>query len=274
MFEVAQAPSNVDSQIDGCPLVHLYDDKAEEVELVLDALYDRNFYKNPQKTFPQVAAMWRLGKKYGFDELHEDGMRRLEQVFPSTLSAYQALYRGPTTFESLPISTYSGLLVDAINLARDIDLNSILPAALYRACSQAKNLKSIHRFLLSGVRRPDGVLCQLSDVDKMLCILATSDLLEKQWEGPYSWVRKVGKNHHAKGSPCRSASKSARIGLGVPVPDMAALRPAIRGADRLCVHCKEISEAMFAAGQQALWEELPSIFGLPSWADIKKQASR
>jgi cell fate (sporulation/competence/biofilm development) regulator YmcA (YheA/YmcA/DUF963 family) len=41
MFEVAQAPSNVDSQIDGCPLVQMYDDKAKDVELVLDALYDR-----------------------------------------------------------------------------------------------------------------------------------------------------------------------------------------------------------------------------------------
>lgn len=41
MFEVARAPSDVDTQVEGCPVVQLFDDKAQDVELVLDALYDR-----------------------------------------------------------------------------------------------------------------------------------------------------------------------------------------------------------------------------------------
>jgi hypothetical protein len=41
MFEVAQGPENTDNQVEGCPLVHLSDDKAVDVAFVLDALYDR-----------------------------------------------------------------------------------------------------------------------------------------------------------------------------------------------------------------------------------------
>ncbi|KAJ6529606.1 hypothetical protein B0H19DRAFT_859451, partial [Mycena capillaripes] len=90
MFEIAQGPENADSQVDGCPLVHMYDDEAHDVELVLLALYDRNFYKPQTKSFAQVAAMWRLGQKYGFDELRDDALARLESLFPSSLSRFKA----------------------------------------------------------------------------------------------------------------------------------------------------------------------------------------
>ncbi|KAJ7861641.1 hypothetical protein B0H13DRAFT_1638998, partial [Mycena leptocephala] len=41
MFEVARAPANGDSQVEGCPLVQMYDDTAQDVHLMLVALYDR-----------------------------------------------------------------------------------------------------------------------------------------------------------------------------------------------------------------------------------------
>jgi hypothetical protein len=41
MFEVAQGPANTANQVEGCPLIHLSDDKAVDVGFVLDALYDR-----------------------------------------------------------------------------------------------------------------------------------------------------------------------------------------------------------------------------------------
>ncbi|KAJ7759785.1 hypothetical protein DFH07DRAFT_740975 [Mycena maculata] len=83
MFEVARSPANTDSQVDGCPLVHMYDDTAKDVQLVLEALTgaslscylqhahgtSSHFYKTEEKQFAQVAAMWWLGKKYGFEEL-------------------------------------------------------------------------------------------------------------------------------------------------------------------------------------------------------------
>ncbi|KAJ7290690.1 hypothetical protein C8J57DRAFT_1459121, partial [Mycena rebaudengoi] len=199
MFMVARAPQNSEDQVDGSPLIQLSDDSAEEMELVLDALYDRNFYKTEQKPFRQVAAMWRLGKKYSFDELRDDALRRLEHTFPSTLAKYQAhYYSAPANVKHL-ITPYSALVFDAINLARATGLVSILPAALYCACSTSPIQRQIHAAILSGLKGQDGKLVRLSDADRTLCILATSTLLEVQCALVYGWpgeLRKTCGNPH------------------------------------------------------------------------------
>ncbi|KAJ6596319.1 hypothetical protein DFH09DRAFT_1134619 [Mycena vulgaris] len=283
MFEIARGPANSDSQVDGCPLVHLFDDKARDVELALDALCDRNFYKTREKEFDQVAAMWRIGKKYGFEELQDDARRRLKHLFPSTLSDFQARYypSPPTSGESprsaSQIATYPGLIYDAINLARSTGLLSILPAALYCACAYSPNLRTVHEHILFGMRRHNGVRVHLSDADKALCILASSDLLERQWEGPYRWAH--GRDTASKCSlwqTCDWTRNAVKRSLGVPVHILVALDPMISGGPTLvlCDTCEALSHATFFTGQQKFWNDLPSVFGLPSWDDIKSEMSR
>ncbi|KAJ7465585.1 hypothetical protein FB451DRAFT_1487113 [Mycena latifolia] len=273
MFDVAQSPENSQSQVDGCPLIQLYDDKAHDVEFLLDALYDRNFYRNPQKGFDQVAAMWRLGKKYGFDELRDDARGRLEHFFPANLADFQARF-----YASFPqrsqISVSCGMVFDAINLARSTGLLSILPAALYLACTRSPHRPTIQHDILFGIPGADGANIQLSDSDKCLCILACSALLQRQWDGPYAWT------HGALCSnlpPCALARQSAIVSLGLPVQRLVALDPSMSGAEalaRLCFPCQLFKTSDFKASQQEIWNDLPSIFGIPSWADIETQMSR
>ncbi|KAJ7431973.1 hypothetical protein B0H11DRAFT_824160 [Mycena galericulata] len=259
MFEVARAPSNLESEVEGCPLVQLYDDKALDVELVLDALYDRNFYQKREKSFAQVSAMWRLGKKYGFDELRDDALRRLEGHFPSTLANFQARLLSPSQAPvEILISTYPGRLIDSINLARETGLVSILPAALYTICALKTNQRDTHQMIMSGLRGADKRLVHLSDADKKLCLLVMSDLVEKQWKGPYSWTKDVGARCTARGmygANCRAANEVAK-------------------QDQLCTQCAASCQTVFSDGQKALWNELPALFGLPSWEDIKKEMAR
>ncbi|KAJ7629246.1 hypothetical protein DFH06DRAFT_1141243 [Mycena polygramma] len=150
MFEVAQAPNNADFQVDGCPLVQLYGDKAQDVEIILQALYDRE-----TKTFSQVAAMWRLGNKYEFSELRDDSLQRLEYLFPSSLSLFQERYYDKQVQKTRqaplksPIHHYPGLVFDAINLARETNLLSILPAAFYRACSASVSHENIVQSIMN-----------------------------------------------------------------------------------------------------------------------------
>ncbi|KAJ7475429.1 hypothetical protein B0H11DRAFT_1810339 [Mycena galericulata] len=271
MFEVARAPSNLESEVEGCPLVQLYDDKALDVELVLDAVYDRNFYQQRDKSFAQVSAMWRLGKKYGFDELRDDALRRLEGHFPSTLVGLQARQWGPlqAPAESL-ISPYPGRTIDSINLARETGLVSILPAALYMVCTQNANQRDNHELIMSGLLGADNRLVYLSDADKKLCLLVMSDLVEKQWKGPYSWTKDVG----ARCTYCKATNQVVKQTLGFPIPNIYALSPSMVGKAQLCAHCAASCQTVFSDGQKALWDELPGLFGLPSWPDIKKEMAR
>ncbi|KAJ7458911.1 hypothetical protein FB451DRAFT_1372117 [Mycena latifolia] len=239
MFEVAQAPINPDSQVDGCPLVHLYDDNALEVEIVLEALYDRSFYKVDQKTFVQVAVMWRLGRKYGFDELRDDAVRRLEQTYPSTLPEYQARYFPISVMPPVVISPYPGIHFDAINLARATGLDSILPAALYLVCSERENQRRIHEYILSSQPGADGKECSQPS--------------------------------------CRPAPEFVCVNLATPIPQLIALHPEILepedSEERICANCKVDRQSWFAGGQRDFWNALPSIFKLPYWDNIRKEGA-
>ncbi|KAJ7751435.1 hypothetical protein B0H16DRAFT_1318164 [Mycena metata] len=272
MFELARA--NVDAQVEGCPFVQLYDDKAEDVELVLAALYDRNFYKTQGKDFAQVAAMWRLGKKYEFDELRDDAKRRLECMFPTTLLEFQSRWYTHPHAPTSQIHPYAGLVFEVINLARDTGFLSILPAALYLACSTGVDHRVVQENILVGLPDERGGRIHLSTADKNLCILATSDLLRKQWELSYTWVPEVGRGCGTV--QCRIVRDDFRDSLG-PIHGMTALNPTsppLKGRLSPCSRCLSLRNTGWVSGQAALWDQLPSIFNLPSWDEIKKEMLR
>ncbi|KAJ7194906.1 hypothetical protein GGX14DRAFT_677594 [Mycena pura] len=266
MLEVAQGPADIADQVEGCPLVHLSDDKAVDVGFVLEALYDRNFYKTKKKTFGQVEAMWRLGKKYGFDELRDDAVGRLQYIFPSTLADMHARYWSPDTPVDFGMSKYPGFSFDAVNLARATGLISILPTALIISCLSSSDLRTAQEKILSGRPRGDGSTAHLSGEDKALCILAMSDLLRKQWDGPYAWLHKSS----CLNTNCRALREDLKTAIWTPIPRFVSLnRRMVDGS--FCEVCKQYNLAVFTVGQRALWEELPSVFGLPSWEDIAKE---
>ncbi|KAJ7618674.1 hypothetical protein FB45DRAFT_1007407 [Roridomyces roridus] len=280
MFAVGQAPSGEDCEVDGAPLVDLYDDKAADVEQLLDALYDWNFSKAPQKSFAQVSAMWRLGKKYGFDDLRNDAQQRLEACYPPTLAAYRKHQLGVKTSTLVePVIGYVGMWVDAVKLARETGLLSILPAALYLSTNKTSQ-RDIHEEILHGVSAPDGQRFQLSEGDKAVCILATFELIKRQWEGPYKWVT-GGWALHSAGSykctgnyKCREVFDTAKSCLGGLIPDVDPLGPTIRGATGLCAACLENVTAVVRKEEEKLWQDLPGIYGLPSWDEINKEMER
>jgi hypothetical protein len=227
-----------------------------------------NFYKKKKKTFGQVEAMWRLGKKYDFDELRDDAVGRLQYIFPTTLADFHARYWPGDTPADFGIFEYPGFSFDAINLARATGLISILPAALFISCSSSSDLRTAQEQILSGLPRGDGSTAHLSGEDKALCIFAMSDLLRKQWDGPYAWLH----NSSCRNTDCRAAREDLKTAIWVPIPSLVSLNPKMLNANgRFCEYCKRSNSTAFAAGQQVLWEELPSVFGLPSWGDIAKE---
>lgn len=77
-----------------------------------------------------VAAFLRLGRKYDFEVLRIEALRRIFYEAPATLEEFdkrdsecRILYRGVPAF-----------WLDMLNLAREQDLQSVLPLALYMCC--------------------------------------------------------------------------------------------------------------------------------------------
>ncbi|KAJ7657211.1 hypothetical protein DFH06DRAFT_990948, partial [Mycena polygramma] len=275
--KVAQAPEDATCQVESCPLVQLYEDKAQDVELVLLALYDRNFYQTPEKTFAQVAAMWRLGTNYGFDELRDDALRRVEYIFPRSLYDFQSRYYVKEKLPDIPLNSpihhYPGLIFDAINLARATNLLSILPAALFRACSASETQETVVQSILAGSKGSDERLVQMSDVDKNLCVLATFRLLKKQWNNLYGWVHQIGR-YKTCTFDCSKAPTTAMVSIGYPVCSATPFQKGYHGSEPLCMTCQAVASVVYALAQDALWAELPAIFELLSWADIDKDMAR
>ncbi|KAJ7609286.1 hypothetical protein DFH06DRAFT_1247331 [Mycena polygramma] len=282
MLEVAQAVIKVESKVDGCPVVQLSDDKAEDVEIVLLALYDRNFDQSHKKTFIQVSAMWRLGTKYGFDELRDDALCRLEYIFPASWSTYSLryYYAGCAPPIQCPIYDYPGFVFDAVNLARTANIMSILPAALYRAGATHQSHDVIIGNVLNGLPRVDGELAQMSDKDKTICIVATFSLMRKQWGNFDVWLEAVGQEGRCihPELACRRTPKVVKAHYrGSPVshvPPLAYNIDHFYGLANLCPPCEVSVRMRLHETLETLWAELPSVFGLPPWEDIEQEMAR
>ncbi|KAJ6572413.1 hypothetical protein DFH09DRAFT_1461887 [Mycena vulgaris] len=153
----------------------LYDDMAQDVELVLEAI-------DGDESFAVLAAMLRLGKKYDFAQLRDGAVTRLEHAFPVTFAAFSQGKSLPAT-----ILLYLGLAFNDVTPAREIGLSSIFPVAFYGACTHWLDLGATQESIVNGVPNSNGSLVHLSQTDKDMS--TSMKLLKQQWEGLYSWVR-------------------------------------------------------------------------------------
>ncbi|KAJ7142423.1 hypothetical protein C8R44DRAFT_923985 [Mycena epipterygia] len=131
--DVFSIPQPKDQDLyDGCPWVEVYDCPSDMLYF-LKALYDGLYFKTPgANDFPAVAAVLRLSTKYLVEHLRQRCMTRLELDWPLTLAGWdqreQAATDGVGHYSPRASCPHPILVVD---LALDLGLSSILPAALY-----------------------------------------------------------------------------------------------------------------------------------------------
>ncbi|KAJ7627207.1 hypothetical protein FB45DRAFT_1029564 [Roridomyces roridus] len=262
MLGVHHAPSEKETTVDGEPLVQMHDDKAKDVELVLLALYDRKFFQKPQKTFDQVAAMWRLGKKYEFEELRDEALERLEACYPSTLDKFKINVDQART-QTQPIAHYPGMHIDAIKFARETGLVAILPAAYY-ACNNKKSQRDILEEIMDGVLMEGGSRAHLSDNDKRVCILATSTLMQRQWQAYRAYKTDTTHRSCSTGLQTALARETLENTLCVDPLGPISLRNTSVNVYNACQACHTGASSLLNEEQAKIWNDLPGIYGLPS----------
>ncbi|KAF7370433.1 BTB domain-containing protein [Mycena sanguinolenta] len=226
--------------VDGCPVVHLQDDPTD-VEYLLKAIYDPTFLTMKKIPLPAVGALIRLGRKYDFKDYLNLAVARLADTFPTTFEAYL-----PHELLTTTITPYLGVFFDMITLASENDILSVLPAAYYY------------------------VICVYTQ-DELF--QGREKLLMKQFQPGYSfgWALDATNVDGCTNPPKCGKAREKFMRDFVDKFRLFALSYAIAIMDmsQLCTACGLHAERANRAGRIKMWVELPRIFGLPPWDQLK-----
>ncbi|KAF8216743.1 hypothetical protein K438DRAFT_1953648 [Mycena galopus ATCC 62051] len=247
--------------VDGCPVVEL-PDNATDVEYLLKALYVPTFLSRKVLPVPAVGALIRLGHKYDFKDLADLAVARLTSEYPTTLEEYDAL-----TGTLQTITSYHGVYFDLVALARENNIVLALPC-LYWSVVKTTSLDD----LFSTIEKADGTVASLLPIDLRRCVMGQQRLLLKQFLPGYTleWAREW-KFHDECRLPSKcSASREALVRKALERAEVRALTvPSRLNKDKFCPACMRRIEECITAGRKKIWEELPQLFDLPPWDELR-----
>ncbi|KAF7370394.1 BTB domain-containing protein [Mycena sanguinolenta] len=241
--------------VDGCPVVEL-SDGTDDVECLLKALYI------PQKTLPlaAVGALIRLGRKYDVKDLLDSAVARIGARFPTSLSKYDASYIWDT------IEWYKGIELDAVTLLSENGIFTALPSAYYRAVD-GEFLGN----LLDGIPKDDGTRATLLQADLRRCAVGQQRIFLKQFEPGYTfgWARKWDFDDCPSSAVCRASRGQILNSYMEAFDTWALVEPRPFSEYNLCAACSQHAKESMTAGRKKFWQELPEIFDLPAWNELK-----
>ncbi|KZP29328.1 hypothetical protein FIBSPDRAFT_816281 [Athelia psychrophila] len=260
MFLVPQPPPSGGELVEGCAVVHL-SDSAIDVTYVLEALCKRSHVTiNEPVSIAIVAAFVRLGQKYQIDAVLSEALKRLYHEFPVELEDYDINNCWAM------ISNSDCILIDVANLAREQNLLSVLPLAL-ECCSREDS-----DFLVKGVKR-EGHSVTLSPADERMVFAANDPLLRLQSTTTFSWLTADGPDECEAPDDCNNGRNQILRDSFFPCSLYASLATWDQEWEEytICDECLAKAKGLHASGRQRYWDNIPSIFGLPGWEELKKE---
>ncbi|KAJ7142093.1 hypothetical protein C8R43DRAFT_1016281 [Mycena crocata] len=255
--------------LEGAPLVHLPDSSAEVV-VFLRAIFDSGFFEpHPAPSdFHTIAGVLRLSHKYDVAYLRRRALIHLSSMYSTTLADWD------TQQTSWPAPTS----IFAIELAREVGAEWILPAAFYNLGAAAHNLgmKEIISGTLYGT-----FPVKLSEHD--LAFFLEGYLLQRDNE-----MSAILQFLHSPmpitgcsgGSKCALARLLAVTKFQTDRVEYPAIPLDIWGAsdwDRLssaCSTCLKWLKQTHSQARQSFWDKLPGLYGLPTWGELNKLKAR
>ncbi|KAF7351124.1 hypothetical protein MSAN_01674900 [Mycena sanguinolenta] len=234
--------------IDGCPILELRETSDVDVEYVLEALYDPHYLGQHVLPLAAVGAMIRLGCQYGFKNLLDSA---------NTTPLFNS--RGYPTHITLEYQDfYSRFLM----LGRETGMLSALPVVYLHV--QQLGIAN----LVGGLFTEGRTLAPGAPDDIRRCLIGREKLLTKQFQPDYplGWLIPWPGCCEACASYLHAEYRrymEERLVDALHVFDTA------RWHGLLCEHCYKHALKSNAAGRQKMWEELPAIFDLPEWDQLR-----
>ncbi|KII86149.1 hypothetical protein PLICRDRAFT_700275 [Plicaturopsis crispa FD-325 SS-3] len=256
--------------MEGCPVV-LFHDAAPDMTVFLKAIYDSGFFERPSQTsFSVVAGILRLATKYDVAYLRQRVISQLVEIYPPTLEKWDQRSNIPPLISDAATSHFA-----LVNLARETDVPSVLPAALY--CCSMHGAEDI----IDGIVQPDGSRSELSPADMRACLLARETfarhppmlafmadlgfiegLIESLCEDPNTCV----KDEISILRSCALAERSFDLLDGRVLTKDASF------VHTLCDECAGAIKYDFERQRLSIWERLPALYGLPPWETLLQGA--
>ncbi|KAF7297672.1 BTB domain-containing protein [Mycena kentingensis (nom. inval.)] len=262
--------------VEGCPLVVLAGDTAEDWGHLLGAMYAKNCYFVGPEPISILAALLRLSKKYDIPVYRGEALARFKREYPTTLLEYDAILLASAANNGwrdiFPEGGNVATLIISINLARELQIFSVLPVAL---CCLDLNWDSEHG--------NDGVLTPsfgptLNAADQFRWLQAQLRAVQLRSKTVFKWL-----DPEYPLVPCDECEKTNKCPLAVGEIAMKLLSDTenyilaqwseileLFDSNVLCSPCLRVAEKAFTEGRQEAWDRLPEVFALPPWDELKK----
>jgi hypothetical protein len=270
MFSLPQPSMDVTNPSCGCPQVGLQD-LAKDIEFMLRAFYGERYQirrlillfraddsllrlweRDKPVTLNTLGSMLRMGKKYSVRDFLQEADRRLQVEFSDNWKGYLKAYN-----EYSEIRLEGGTSnQDVLRLLLDSGWRKFLPAAFFTvAGTSAKEIMSYDLplgsivTLVVGGERFRKRACDLHELLKEKC------------------------NRDA----CRNIRKDRLIQwFGVSTASLSNLfaRDCSSWTKDVCVPCIERIDREHPKIMDKIWDNLPSMFDLPSWEELQEEHKR
>ena len=133
------------------------------------------------------------------------------------------------------------------------------------------------REITEGKTKKDGIAIALSRQDQLACLTGYHDIYRAQASMVYGWVN--GSDTLSLG--CKTQKKCQKvfqkhISQTFPrIPKVINLASVmdhwLAQTSGMCQECIEVGEGKLRAGRAEFWENLPSLFNLPPWSELKER---
>ncbi|EMD41181.1 hypothetical protein CERSUDRAFT_91943 [Gelatoporia subvermispora B] len=260
LFQVPQPPDG--ESYEGCPVIRLHD-KRMDLHALLRTLFGFKEFLDVEKiTFCDISPLVRLSHKYDIKDLYESTSKRLKTMFPTQLH----------DFDNMRTVYSQSEAIEAVNLARLIDEESILPVSFYLCCQ-----RSLQNWWENDADQND--FLQLVDArDREKCRELQTWLRVTNYRLSIKML--CGSTYHVcwnrkNKSPCarvlqeKTAAFVSERGLEQDLTDCALFhsKEHLWTSPVLCEFCTKELSRRHRTERLRLWNRLPSILGIkvPNW---------
>ncbi|KAF7299987.1 BTB domain-containing protein [Mycena kentingensis (nom. inval.)] len=255
--------------VEGCQLVHLSGDLADDWGHLLDLLYNP-FSAEDHLSVPALAAMLFLSRKYEMENIRAHAFSRIHHDYPKTLAAYDAIEENVEILLTR-IKYDSGIDVDVLNLVEEYGIKTSLPLVAF-LCLRGNTVLC----LKDRVVRSDGSHVVLSYSQKRALPVA-AECIAREQRLRFHWLEpdddSVLPSPTCGTHDCGEDRSKIHLVASTPISgrrySLLSTYHELSRAEHTGVPCYEAAEEKWNEGRKAAWERLPSFFDLPKWGALR-----